>query len=77
MPHKEPQKAPQKCLIEALYEIGEKCLTIMEYTIHYDDSSFYIISFLDRAQAARIKISFMTYDITPGVNIDDSSFYII
>ena len=57
MPHKEPQKAPQKCLIEALYEIGEKCLTIMEYTIHYDDSSFYIISFLDHAQAARIKIS--------------------
>ena len=24
-----------------------KGLTIMEYTIHYDDSSFYIISFLD------------------------------
>jgi len=23
-------------------------LTIMEYTIHYDDSSFYIILFLDR-----------------------------
>ena len=22
-------------------------LTIMEYTIHYDDSSFYIMSFLD------------------------------
>ena len=30
VPHKEPQKAPQKCLIEALYEIGEKCLKIFD-----------------------------------------------
>ena len=48
MPHKEPQKAPQKCLIEALYEIGEKRLKIFDKEL---DLTKTIVRYTQRIQS--------------------------
>ena len=48
VPHKEPQKAPQKCLIEALYEIGEKRLKIFDKKL---DLTKTIVRYTQRIQS--------------------------
>ena len=55
-----PQKAPQKCLIEALYEIGEKRLKIFDKEL---DLTKTIVRYTQRIQSYTIDTQLLYEDL--------------
>ena len=55
-----PQKAPQKCLIEALYEIGEKRLKIFDKEL---DLTKTIVRYTQRVQSYTIDTQLLYEDL--------------
>ena len=67
-----PQKAPQKCLIEALYEIGDKHLKIFDKEL---DLTKTIVRYTQRVQSYTIDTQLLYEDLDEDLvkNVKQSS----